>query len=279
MAIRLHMMLTGTMRQAACFDARPAPGARITDDGWPFTDGNYVRVPIPAFLVEHPDAGAILIDTGLHSSVAADPRRNLGRVNTLFMDPRMEAGQSASEQLRRRGIDPAAVEQVVLTHLHVDHASAIEEFAGATFVVDPVEWAGARAARSHPSYHCPQVDLPLDWDFVDFAGTDAHAREGFDRVVDLLGDGSLLAISTPGHSAGHLSVLVRLRSRDVLIAGDAAFTQRALDHGTIPMYLQDEARFRDSLAALRRWVASHPAALVIPGHDAARWRRLEPVYE
>lgn len=266
------------MRQAARFDARPVPGARVTDNGWPFKDGNHVRVPIPAFLVQHPDAGAVLIDTGLHSSVATDPRGNLGRVNTLFMDPRMEPGQAARERVRQLGVDPAAVEQVVLTHLHVDHASAIEEFAGATFIVDRTEWEAARASH-HPSYHCPQLDLPLDWRFVDFAGRDAHAREGFERVVDVLGDGSLLAISTPGHSAGHMSVLVRLRTREILIAGDAAFTRRALDEGTMPMYLTDEEGFRDSLSALRRWADSHPEALVIPGHDPTLWDTLEVVYE
>ena len=37
-------------------------------------------VPCPAFLIRHPDAGPVLVDTGLHPSVAAEPRENMGRL-------------------------------------------------------------------------------------------------------------------------------------------------------------------------------------------------------
>lgn len=267
------------MRQASAFDARPQAGARVTDKGWPFAQGDHVQVPIPAFLVEHPDAGPVLVDTGLHASVATNPRANLGRVGTFFMDPRMEPGQSAREQLERRGVDPGAIGTVVLTHLHVDHASAVSEFPDAAFYVDRREWDEAIAAGDHPSYHRPQFDLPLDWRLMDFERDGPGGASGFPGAVDLLGDGSIFVLPTPGHSAGHLSVLVRLARRDVLLAGDAAFTRRALDHGTMPMYLHDEDNFRRSLDAIRRWCAEHPDALVIPGHDRLELPRLGSVVQ
>jgi glyoxylase-like metal-dependent hydrolase (beta-lactamase superfamily II) len=276
---RVHLFHTGTMRQARDFDARPARGSRITDQGWPFTTEAYVAVPIVAFLVEHPEVGSILIDTGLHSSVAADPRQNLGRRGAFFMSPCMSPGQGLRDQMAARDLDPDGVRFVVLTHLHLDHVGAAAEFPRATFVVDEGEWTAALAADRDPSYHRPQFDLGLDWQLVSVGRGAGGPAAGFGGAGDVLGDGSVLLVPTPGHSAGHCSVLIRLPGRDVLIAGDAAFTRSAIERGMMPMYLHDEIACRASLAELRGWVAVHPDAVVVPGHDAAEWERLEVVYE
>lgn len=278
-ATRLHLFHTGTMRQSRDFDARPVRGARITDGGWPFAKGDFVAVPIPAYLVEHPDAGLVLIDTGLHSSVAVDPRENLGRRGAFFMDPCMREGQGLLDQLRSRDIDPAQIRLVILTHLHVDHVGAATEFPQATFFVDECEWRAARRAEDNPSYYLPQFDVALDWRLIRVTDAQTGPIAGFSRGADLLGDGSVILVPTPGHSAGHVSVLIRLAGRDVLIAADAAITRRAIDQGTMPMYLHDEKAFWASLSEIRSWARRHSHALVIPGHDSAEWDRLEPVYE
>jgi hypothetical protein len=70
---------------------------------------------VPAFLVEHPAAGVVLIDTGFHPSVAADPKKNLGRLPmAVFKDVRMEPEQATAAQLRAKAIDPARVKVVVI---------------------------------------------------------------------------------------------------------------------------------------------------------------------
>src|SRR5918992_2821416 len=104
----------------------------------------WVPIPIVAFLLEHPGAGPVLIDTGLHASVAVKPAESLGRVATLaFRDLQMDAGQALPAQLRERGIEPSAVRTVVMTHMHIDHASGISEFPDATFVLARAEWEAA----------------------------------------------------------------------------------------------------------------------------------------
>src|SRR5687768_3480834 len=114
-------------REEGRLAALRALGFRVPKDRW-------LEVPIVSFLVEHPGAGGVLVDTGLHPSCAVDPKQNFGRLAVLaFPDLEMEPSQAVPARLRRRGIDPAEVSVVVLTHLHVDHASAISEFPGATF--------------------------------------------------------------------------------------------------------------------------------------------------
>src|SRR6476660_4529724 len=97
--------------------------------------GTDSAVPCPAFLIRHPSAGAILVDTGLHPSIATDPKENFGSLGARFGHPSLAAGEDVPSQLRERGLDPGEIPIVVMTHLHLDHTSAISEFPSSTFVV------------------------------------------------------------------------------------------------------------------------------------------------
>ena len=97
---------------------------------------DWIKLPIPAFLVEHPGAGPIIIDTGFHPSVAHDPKQNLGPVLGRIYSIHMRPEQAIAAQLReQKGIEPQDVRVAIMTHLHMDHASAISEFTSATYVL------------------------------------------------------------------------------------------------------------------------------------------------
>jgi glyoxylase-like metal-dependent hydrolase (beta-lactamase superfamily II) len=236
-------------------------------------------VPVPAFLVEHPGAGAILVDTGLHPSVAIDPSKSFGRVGALFNRVRVTPDQALHPQLRARGVEPRDVRVVVMTHLHLDHASGVSEFPDATFVVDAREWEAAAAPRGLPrGYHHSHFDHAFDWRTLDYGAGEVDSFATFGQAIDLFGDGSVRVLSTPGHSAGHQSVLLRLRDREALIAGDAAYSRRTIDEDLTPLFLSDEHRFRRSLGEVRRFAEQTPGALVVPGHDPDTWPGLEDTY-
>jgi N-acyl homoserine lactone hydrolase len=241
-----------------------------------------VDVPYVAFLVEHPGAGLILIDTGFHPSVAVDPKQNLGRLNARAFNPRMESKDAVPAQLRSRGIEPSQVGTVVMTHLHADHASGISEFPSSTFLVSQQEWDEATTV-SRPATHGyvrRQFDHAFDFQTIDFGAddrTDSFAT--FGRAVDVFGDGSVRLVFTPGHTLGHMSVVLRLKSREALVAGDAVYTRRALETGHKPYRMEDEHLYERSLREIQIYAEQTPDALIIPGHDMAAWRELSPAYE
>ena len=104
----------------------------------------WLKIPIPAFVIHHPGAGPFLVDTGLHASVASSPTENLGRIiGGGRAGAGIEPGEDLPAQLRARGIDPKAVRLVVMTHMHFDHTSGMSQFPGATFVVTEEEWEAA----------------------------------------------------------------------------------------------------------------------------------------
>src|SRR6476646_2780566 len=66
-------------------------------------------VPCPAFLIRHPSAGAILVDTGLHPSIATDGRETFGALAARIAKAGLEPGEDVPAQLRKRGLEPGEV--------------------------------------------------------------------------------------------------------------------------------------------------------------------------
>lgn len=279
--VRLHPLLTGELGAPPGFVARPAGRLSLVRGlGLGHSRRSWIWLPVPAFLIEHPGAGPLLVDTGLHPSVAIDPAQSFGRPAALAYRFRVQPNQNVAAQLRDREIDPASVAVVVMTHLHTDHASGVAELPQATFVVDGREWRSAIGSRGLVrGYRRQQFDYGFDWRALDFAAAEVDSFETFGQSLDLFGDGSVRLLSTPGHSAGHLSVLVRLRDREALLCGDAAYTRRAIDHDVAPLLVDDEHRFFRSLREIRRFVERTPGLVVIPGHDGEVWPTLDAVYD
>jgi N-acyl homoserine lactone hydrolase len=279
-AVRLHPLLAGRalapaaalLRESGRLAWRRALGLGVGKDAW-------MPIPIQAFLVEHPGAGLVLIDAGLHPSVAVKPRESFGRVTLLaFRDLQMDAGQALPAQLRERGLDPTAVKAVVMTHLHVDHASGVSAFPGATFLVSRAEWDAAAHQGPTHGYVKRQFDHAFDYRLLDFEGADVVSFSGFARSFDVFGDGSLRVVYTPGHTLGHMSVVLRTARGEVLVAGDAMYLRRTLADTHLPYRTEDEHLFRRSLREIRQYADETPGAVIIPGHDWEAWQELDSVY-
>jgi glyoxylase-like metal-dependent hydrolase (beta-lactamase superfamily II) len=278
--VALHPLLTGRMSAPPTWFLR-SEGRRAAQRafGIGVAKKDMLEVPVPAFLVEHPGAGLILIDTGFHPSVAVNPRQNLGRLMLfVFKDPQMDPGQAVSARLRERGLSPGDVRVVIMTHLHTDHASAIAEFPDATFIVSKREWAAATDAGQRHGYVKRQFDHGFDYRLLDFDGPDASSFSGFGRSFDLFGDGSVRTVYTPGHTLGHMSVVLRTKGREVLVAGDAVYLRETLETGRLPHRVDDEHLFRRSLREIAQYRKETPDALIIPGHDWRAWQALEEQY-
>jgi N-acyl homoserine lactone hydrolase len=246
-------------------------------------------IPVPAYLLEHPTAGHVLVDTGLHTSIAPrngnralgsfgrDRVRNLGVVGAaMSRHAAMRPDETAAAQLRALGVDPQKIGLVVMTHLHFDHASALSDFPNATVLTDEREWRAAWA-RDHilHGYSTAQLDPRPSYRTVDFTTRAVSSRGPFERTLDVFGDRSLILASTPGHTAGHLSLVVRTENREILLAADAAYTMATIRHGQRPWLTHNRGAFEHSLSQIQAYDRENPDALIIPGHDMQAWQKLQ----
>jgi N-acyl homoserine lactone hydrolase len=275
--VRVHPVTTGTAMYPE--DAFYRRGGRLAALHALGVRSKRVEIPIPAYIVEHPGAGLMLIDTGFHASLAVEPKANLGPVLGRLFRPQMTTEDALPDQLRARGFDPKQVGLVVMTHLHVDHASGVAQFPDATFVVSQREWRSATEEKGLTAgYVRRQFDHAFDWRTVDFDGDDVNSFASFGRTLDLFGDGSVRLAYTPGHTLGHMSVVLKTASGEFLVAADSAYTKRTLRESVMPYGAHDEHEFKRSLKEVQRYIEQTPDAVVSVGHDLEAFRALKPVY-
>ncbi len=239
------------------------------------TKGQTLRSPCLAYIVHHPAEGVLLIDTGLHCDATTDLRKDFGLPMSLLFRGIQPSATPFTEQLRRRGVQPAEVERVVMTHLHVDHTSGMRLLPNATFISTRQEWRAAHgrlpAAGGYVAHHLPPESRMR---LLDLAAEGEPAR-GFEKTIDLLGDGTIRLLFTPGHTHGHQSLLLKLADRrEVLVVGDAAYTIRSVEEELLPMTTADDDASRRSLRQLHSFKRENPEAILVPTHDPEAWRTL-----
>jgi glyoxylase-like metal-dependent hydrolase (beta-lactamase superfamily II) len=204
-----------------------------------------VRYPVPVYVIETASE-RILVDTGLNPAAIADPAAYYERPD-VFSFSALEQEQSVAEQL-----DVSTLTKVVLTHLHWDHVGGLSLIpASVALVIQRAEWeAGADA-------EAVQRNFFLTSDYA----ADERELMLVDGDCDLLGDGSVELLFTPGHTPGHQS----LRVGDVVIGADVSHFASGLDDHRFPVFADDreqQARSAERLRALR-----DAGVEVIPGHD------------
>lgn len=264
---RIYPLLTGEVRidRALAHQTRlwyhPAPAS-----GWFRRQEHKYWAPVPAHLVDTGDA-LVLIDTGWHETIRTDPARALNRLALSMYQGRQRPGQELPAQLRRLGYGLDDVTHIVMTHLHSDHASGLRYFetSRAPVYLGPGEW---REANASPFYIKRMFRLPLAYRTASYRAV-ANVP-GFDEGHDLLGDGRILLLPTPGHTRGHQSVLVR-GQRDVLLTADITYDRQALERQLLPGSLSAPALARVSLQRVRRFAEARPSAILQFGHDPDTW--------
>ena len=278
--VALHPMVCAYMDSPPEFMAMTKGRAGVVRQTL-FSRKNVIKVPIVAFLVEHPGVGPIIIDTGFHPSVATDPKQNLGRVYAGLYNIHMKPEQALSAQLReQKGIDPSDVNVAIMTHLHMDHASAISEFTSATYVLGSGEWRAFHANRfALDGYIRHHVEHAVEYKEVPYDSAAIDSYSTFGRSYDLFGDGSVRLVATPGHTHGHQSVILRLKDREALVTGDATYFLRTIEDERRGWVMADEHKWRRSIGEIRLYRRENPDAMIIPGHDPEEWAKLLPRYE
>ena len=207
-AIRIRCLETGEVR--AKVGERGLP--RYVLDRW-----RDCTLPVNVFVIEHPQ-GVCVFDCGQTSRAAAPGY--LPRWHPFLRLARFEltAEDEAGSQLRRMGTDPADVRWLVLSHLHTDHVGGIDPFTSAEVLVTRTEWFLATGIRGRLGGYLPQHwPAGLRPSLVDF--TDG-AVGPFAASRDLLGDGTMRLVPAPGHTPGHMAMIVHTERGGYLCCGD-----------------------------------------------------------
>jgi N-acyl homoserine lactone hydrolase len=199
------------------------------------------------YLIKHAK-GWFLWDTGIADAVASMPN------GLVPADPKAvvwRRPKTLAAQLDQLGVKPADVKWMGISHSHPDHTGNVEMFPQATLYVQKAEydWPGANnEPRFKPS----------------------HPVELLSGDKDVLGDGSLTILSTPGHTPGHQSLLVKLpRTGAVVLSGDAVHFKSNWDNRVVPSMNVSKDQTSASMQKIADTLDKEKAQLWI-NHDKAQ---------
>lgn len=224
--------------------------------------GHVIEAPILAYLIETKN-GRILYDVGCDYRKIADPELRARYYDSQvfpFGAPEMREEDRLPHHLARLGLEPADVDLVFLGHLHFDHAGGLSEVSGAEIHVQGEELNAACSGR----------DIACFPD--DFAGN--YRWKVTHGEYDVCP--GVRAVASPGHTAGHMSLLVEFaKGAPVVLCGDAADLQENLSEEIAPGICWED-RVEEALASIRKLkrLAREERATLWPNHDMAFWRRI-----
>lgn len=223
-----------------------------------------------AWLIDHPER-RILIDTrdsaGFGTPEYFGPAaRSMGRIYPRITDATAAPGADLSAMMAATGHTLAGIGLCVLTHTHSDHVGNLDALPRTTrLLVSPEELVpAARSGRLLPK-------LPRDGRLQQAERSKPH--DVFGALMPLTGRGDVVVVATPGHTAGHQSVVIDLGARRIVLAGDAAFDDDQVAQGTIPGIVEQRAAALRTYDMFRRAGREKPT-LTLFTHDPANEAKL-----
>lgn len=227
--------------------------------------GMFFRItrPVAAYLIETPK-GKVLVDTGWNTTSRTSPFKEVGIISYPVSTPILPEGQAIDEQLARMGLAATDVDYVTFTHLDADHASGLKRVAGAkNIIVDQAELSAANTSWLRYGKHM--------WEGVTMKTFEMKASEygPQKRSYDVFGDGSVILVSTPGHTEGHVSVLVRNQGKFVLIVGDVGYEKNSWEKMILPGGITSKEKEIQALQWVKAMAADPNCIETLATHDPA----------
>jgi len=173
------------------------------------------------YLIRHKN-GDLMWDAGLPDELAQTPE---GVVNGVF---RVSVPVTLASQLEQLEVDPSSISFFAMSHSHFDHTGNANLFAsGPKWIVDATEYewmfnAGPETGLTQlTSYEKLKNKTPIL----------------ISEDYDVFGDGSVTIVRTPGHTPGHLSLLLKLpNTGNILLTGDLYHMPESREFRRVPAF-------------------------------------------
>jgi N-acyl homoserine lactone hydrolase len=235
--------------------------------------------PINVYVIEHAK-GLVLFDTGQDRASVTDEAYFPGGFTGLIYDrlARFDIGEqdTLTAQLAALGYTPADVDTAILSHLHEDHIGGIAGLKDADLLVSAAEWAQLFKAAPEPrGFLRKHIQIPgLKWHHITMEPANDPSLAPFTESLDVMGDGSLVLLATPGHTEGSISLLIRRGTRPpLLLVGDLTYGAELLERRQVPG-VGNRRRLAETTGKVLALKKQMPGLVVLPAHDPTAAARL-----
>jgi glyoxylase-like metal-dependent hydrolase (beta-lactamase superfamily II) len=269
----------------------PALKVRVRTAGraWvrPFTfqpGGGLKWMAVPALfaIIEHPQHGLLLWDTGYAPRFFAATRKFPWRIMRYVTPAEITEDDAVVSQLRTLGYDPGEVKAVILSHFDPDHFGGLRDFPDVPIICSWRAWADVRDRHGLSAVKARLLPDHLPEDIAGrlklLPDPDGPPISAFDASLDLFGDGSIRLVEVPGHAPGQLGAFVRRESDGeyLFLAADACWNLAAIEAssyrgGAHRLLAVDKKAQDETYRKLRQLHTEWPELRIVPAHCPRAW--------
>jgi N-acyl homoserine lactone hydrolase len=224
-----------------------------------------ITIPVSMWIIDHPK-GVVVFDTGNNVAITDNCKAYWAAGNCDFLKPNQTKATTIDGWLKKLGYSTDKVKVVASSHSHLDHIGNIEMFPNAIHAIQKKElyqaWFPEKfQGRTTPgTFVMADVDNAREFNYLELEGD-----------YDLFGDGSIIILSTPGHTLGHQSMKVRLESgKSMVISQDAIWMQENVD-GYPAGLNYSVLDYTKSLNRLK-FMRDLEGAMLMYAHDENQWK-------
>lgn len=251
--------------------------------------GSFKSVAFPATVavIEHPQHGIILFDTGYsdhnYEATKTFPEKFYAWVTPIYL----ESEETLKNQLKSRGISAKDVKTIVVSHFHADHIGGLKDFPDAHFIYHDEAYNSlkdlgrfAAVRRGFLPYLLPDDFLERSTPVGQYKKASNFGLGPFVSGWDLFGDGRMIAIDLPGHEVGHIGLAVFPDDKSPhFFVSDACYSEQAFTEGRLPhsiakLIIQDFTKYKDTISELSTLHSQMPEVQIIPCHCGSTHQKL-----
>ncbi len=256
-------------------------------------DADFKIANFPSYvgLIEHPDEGVILFDTGYDPAFLQATQPFPERLYRWTAPVHLNKGDSAIEQLKKLGYSEDDVRAVIISHFHGDHVAGLHHFKNAKLFCSKVghKYVNQLGRLTKIRRGILSSLLPNDLEhraqnFEDSTPLSLPKEfYPFTEAVDLFEDKSLLAVELPGHCPGHWGLALRTeQDRFVFLIADAAWSIKAIENNVPPPKLTislfgSSAQYYKTLNDLHELHKADYDLDILPSHCTKAMQRFQGV--
>ncbi|MGH8539459.1 MAG: MBL fold metallo-hydrolase [Stenotrophobium sp.] len=223
-------------------------------------------------LVRHPK-GNFLFDTGFGRDVDA----HFKTIPWLMrLTSRYEKETPVADQLKAAGIPLSSLTGIILTHAHWDHVSGIPDLPGVPVWVNVNEQAFINSEYSETALIRSLGKLPYHEYFYT-----SGPYLGFDKSLDVLGDGSIVLVPAPGHTPGSIIAFIATPDgKRYALVGDLVWQKEGIDLPAERPWISrelvdwDADSEREIIVHMHKLQTAMPNLIIVPAHDRQVWNSL-----
>jgi N-acyl homoserine lactone hydrolase len=243
-------------------------GRSRANDESVWTPGQNVGVSIEfsstCWLIRHENEW-LLWDTGVPETAFSDPRgwSTLPKLIVYHLD------RTLTDQLAEIGLKRDDVTRVAISHTHGDHIGNVSLFPNSTILMQRAEYSWIHSPDG-PNDNVNQL-MALARRLL---GTPKKLQL-IDGDTDVFGDGSVILVSTPGHTPGSQSLLVHLKNSGfIILSGDVVHLEENFEKSIVPSLNTNKPESIASMERIRQLIGTYKATLFI-NHDKKQTDKLK----